>query len=57
MGMGYKYTCTFVCVYTHETDCYKQSPQHSLILGHQRVIGGHFVVNGDRHGGLQVTCS
>ena len=26
----------------------------TLILGHQRVIGGHYIVNGDRHDGLQV---
>ena len=26
-----------------------------LILGHQRLIGGHYVVNGDRHDGLHVT--
>ena len=29
-----------------------------LILGYQRVIGGHCVVNGDRHDGLlQVSCN
>ena len=29
----------------------------SLILEHQRVIRGHYVVNGDRHDGLQVSCN
>ena len=30
---------------------------YPLIMGQQRVIGGHYVVNGDRHDGLQVSCN
>ena len=28
-----------------------------LILGHQRMIRGHYVVKGDNHDGLQVSCN
>ena len=51
----------FVCLHVHIHVYLKPisiaTGFQPLILGHQRVIGGHYVVNGDRHDRLQVSCN
>ena len=37
--------------------CNPSPKKQPSILGHQRVIAGHYVVNRDRHNGLQVSCN
>ena len=41
----------YVCMKCIETSIHV-THLHSLILGHQTLIGGHYVVNRDRHDGL-----
>ena len=49
------FTITRIRVHVFVTHLHRNRFSQPLIQGHQRVIGGHFVVNGDRHDGLQVT--
>ena len=54
--------CTLANIDTHTHTCTcNPSPKlqvfQPLILGHQRVIGGHWVVNRDRPDGLQISCN